>query len=171
MAISQISNAGIASAAGISTSKLGAGAVLQVVSSTLTTMVTGSADVWTDIISLSITPSSSSNKILIIYSTNFAVVGNECLSRVLRNGSSISGYSGGDVTYPGWTMGTQASYSWAGQNAGAQYLDSPASTSAVTYKLQGYQNISTLYVNRSSGTTAGDSQGGISTLTLMEIAG
>jgi hypothetical protein len=172
MPISTIGSDGLASSA-VTRPKIGyAGAVLQVVSSTLTTMVTGSADTWTDVISLSITPTSSTSKILILYSINFAALNDEVLSRVLRNGSTFSGYSGGDVSYSGWTMGSQAAsnYVWSGQSASSQYLDSPATTSSVTYKLQGYQNILTLYVNRSSGTNSGDSQGGMTTFTLMEIS-
>lgn len=149
-----------------------AGAVLQVVSSTLTTLVTGAADVWTDVISLNITPTRTSSKVLVMFTTNFSAGGNEVNAQILRNGASVTGYSGGDVTNYGWTMGSQASSStWGGQSVSAQYLDSPASTSTLTYKLQAKQNVVTLYVNRSSGTTANDSQGGITTLTLMEIAG
>ena len=147
------------------------GSVIQVVSSTLTTMVTGTADVWTDVLSVSITPTSTSSKVLVMFSTNFSASGNEVNAQVLRNGSSITGYTGGDVTNYGWTMGSQYSATgWGGQSVASQYLDSPASTSALTYKLQAKQNVVTLYVNRSSGTTVNDSQGGITTITVMEIA-
>ena len=172
MPISTIGSDGLASSA-VTRPKMGyAGAVLQVQSTTLTTMVTAAADTWTDIVSVSITPTSASSKILIMFTTNFSASGNEVNAQVLRNGASITGYTGGDVTNYGWTMGSQASIaSWGGQSASSQYLDSPASTSALTYKLQAKQNATTLYVNRSSGTTANDSQGGITTLTLMELSG
>ena len=69
-------------------------------------------------------------------------------------------------------MGSQGSSSvWGGQSISMQYLDSPATTSATTYYLQGYQNYLSLVFNRSGSTNSNDSQGGITTLTLMEVAG
>ena len=49
------------------------------------------------------------------------------------------------------------------------YMDSPSSTSSITYKVQGFADGSnTLYVNFRNGATNVSS---ISTITLMEIAG
>ena len=52
------------------------------------------------------------------------------------------------------------------------YLDSPATTSALTYKLQlRNQGLGTIYVNRSTTWAADATSGtGISTITVMEIA-
>ena len=145
---------------------------IQVVQSVVTTLVTGSADTWTTIATASITPKSSSNKILVMYSTNSACFTNETLTRLLRGATTLPVYTSGDATYLGMTIGSQAGSNtvWAGQNFSMTYLDSPATTSATTYTLQGYQNNNALCFNRSGGTNAGDSQGGITTITLMEIA-
>lgn len=169
-----------ANLAGISASKLSgavakanavSGSIIQAVSATLTTMVTGSVDTWTDIISASITPTSASSKILVLYNTTSKSGGNETLTRMQRNGSNLPVYTGGDVSFVGATMGSFYSTNpWGGQSMGSQYLDSPASTSAVTYKIQGYQNYESLVFNRSNATNASDSQGGITTITLLEIA-
>ena len=52
------------------------------------------------------------------------------------------------------------------------YLDSPSTTSATTYKIQGNNNGNTCYLNRTNADTDNSSWGRfISTFTLMEIAG
>lgn len=144
--------------------------VVQVVQSVVTTQITASANTWTNLISASITPLSTSNKILVMYATNSQAGNNETLTRLLRNATTLPVYTGGDVTYIGMTMGSQYGTVWGGQSISMQYLDSPATTSSTTYYLQGYQDNLSLSFNRSNGTNAGDSQGGITTLTLMEIA-
>ena len=166
-------NASVATVGTLPTARLPAGSVLQVVSANLTTLVTGSSDTWTNILSASITPTNSANKILVMYSTNSATFPNETVTRLLRGATTLPTYSGGDVSYVGMTMGSQSAtnYGWSGQNFSMQFLDSPATTSATTYTLQGYQNGASLVFNRSGGTSSGDSQGGITTLTLMEVAG
>ena len=166
-------NASVATVGTLPTARLPAGSVLQVVSANLTTLVTASSDTWTNILSASITPTNSANKILVMYSTNSATFPNETVTRLLRGATTLPTYSGGDVSYVGMTMGSQSptNYGWSGQNFSMQFLDSPATTSATTYTLQGYQNGASLIFNRSGGTSSGDSQGGITTLTLMEVAG
>jgi hypothetical protein len=51
---------------------------------------------------------------------------------------------------------------------GLIFLDSPNTTSATTYKLMGYSNGGTFYLNRRGDTT---SDGAVSTITAMEIQG
>lgn len=119
------------------------GAVLQVVQTQLTTVQTFSpgAGVFTNITgaSASITPTSASNKILVTYSTFMTSSQNSAywmqFLRMLRDGTAVA-------------VGTQASYKVTGAanySASTQYggpvmqtfLDSPATTSAVTYQLSG----------------------------------
>jgi len=53
------------------------------------------------------------------------------------------------------------------------YLDSPATTSATTYKIQIYNNngSGTIYINRSQDdTNASNFPRGVSSITVMEIA-
>jgi hypothetical protein len=159
-----------------------AGSVLQVVSTakTDTASISHAKGVWTDIptLSVSITPTSSSSKILV-------------MGQIMVNTNGYPGYSGARILRGatpigvGDTAGSRASVSTSflidagGAAAMATYpfifLDSPSTTSSTTYKIQVQQYTSsgtaTTYINR----TSGDSDDvayvrGISTITLMEIA-
>jgi len=133
------------------------GKVLQVVSTELaTTFSVANSTSFSDVtgLSLSITPSSASSKILIIYNLAlFNQVGtNLAFMRLLRDSTAISqGTASGSRTVA--TGGTDAFNAYAPFPAIAgNYLDSPATTSATTYKItigSGTTN-GTLYVNRSS---------------------
>lgn len=153
MAVSFITNASIASAAGISTSKLGAGAVLQVVSANTntTTSNTSSTAAAATNLSVSITPTSSTSKIFLIASvvaTNSNGNGNYYFA---KNGTTI----GATEKYTAST-GTASQYAIS-----MSYLDSPATTSATTYQV---------YFNAGSGTMYVNQNGTYSTITAMEIA-
>lgn len=146
------------------------GSVLQVVSTTLTTLLTASADTWTTVTSASITPNSTSSRILIMFNMPVGAVGQETISRVLRGATVITQYSSGDITQIGWSFTGNGSAGWQGAVMSGSFIDSPSTTSSTTYNLQAYQQATTLYVNRTSGTTPTDSAGGVTTITLMEIA-
>ena len=162
---------------GIST--LPAGSVLQVVSTTKTDTfsVASGAGAYTDItgLSASITPSSASNKILVLYSIDAGTDSDVFIVLQLvrgstaiqvadtagsRRSSSIGRYLGGTAMGPG--MHT---------SMGNNFLDSPNTTSSTTYKLQiGANGACALLVNRSS--SDGDASSAFratSTITLMEI--
>ena len=133
------------------------GKVLQVVSTELaTTFSVANSTSFSDVtgLSLSITPSSASSKILIIYNLAlFNQVGtNLGFMRLLRNSTAISqGTASGSRTVA--TGGTDTINAYAPFPAvSGNYLDSPATTSATTYKITiGSGNTSgTLYVNRSA---------------------
>ena len=169
MPVSTIQNASLASGVP-SAAKLPAGSVLQVVSTTLPTLVTASSNTWTTITSASITPTSASSRILVFYNMPVATVGQETISRVLRGATVITEYSGGDITQIGWGFIGAGSAGWTGGMMSGSFRDSPSTTSSTTYNLQAYQEATTLYVNRTSGTSSSDSAGGVTTITLMEIA-
>jgi hypothetical protein len=109
-----------------------AGTVLQVKQTLYTTLVSSTSSTLVAAgPSISITPSSTSNKILASFSVTFA---NDTSSTgvtfaIYRNGSKV------------WPSTTPAAYAGAyfysnWRNSGTfQFLDSPASTSAVTYAL------------------------------------
>ena len=120
---------------GIST--LPAGSVLQVVSTTYSTQMTTTSGTHADMnLSLSITPSSASNKILILASSAVSVdtggtdAGGGII--VLRNSTVINGSTTEYIFYDINTGGAA--------DTGFQYhsstLDSPNTTSAITYKCQ-----------------------------------
>jgi hypothetical protein len=150
----------VTSASSITASQLPAGSVLQVVQSTLATFSTTTSTTYTDTgLSASITPSSSSSKILIISS---AGVGSSApaggsLNRIVRGSTAIFtqgvSYSGAGSVYTGSSL---------------VYLDSPATTSSTTYKIQFVtQNAaSTAFFNGDFGSFTGET----ASITLMEIA-
>jgi hypothetical protein len=118
----------------------GAQGILQVVQTTLNTTFasTGATD-FTDItgLSLSITPISASSRILIL--ANVVMRGNVTqtfpLARLVRGGTALFVGSGG--TLANGSGGANAGLSSTGGSVSFNYVDSPASTSALTYKLQG----------------------------------
>ena len=154
------------------------GKILQVIQTVKTdTTSQSSANTFYDIsgISVTITPSSSANKILII--PDLALGGNNMQSyhlvwRLLR-GSTAIGVSTSATTAD--LTGTGGMHKAAsGANAyyfgtSKMFLDSPSTTSATTYKCQWSADDSgaTLYLNRRGANTGA---GGISTITAIEVA-
>jgi hypothetical protein len=143
---------------------LPAGSVLQVVSATSSAVTTSSSNVYADTgLSASITPISSSNKILVLVNHNGCRkdTNNTVLMVILLRGSTqISGIEGA-----GGNTGSVATNAFGG--IGITYLDSPSTTSSTTYKtqLRSGGNNSVAYVNDAN--SGGSTQ---STITLMEIS-
>jgi hypothetical protein len=144
----------------------GFGKVLQVVQTVKNDTFSTSSSTFTDITGLnaSITPSSSSSKILIQVS-----IGNQSVSpsdssvyyRFMRDSTPIGL---GDSGNPSVTFATTINAD-RGQGQGMMYLDSPSSTSSINYKVQAYRLSGTFYIN----TRPSLSYISISTITLMEI--
>jgi len=152
----------------IESTAIGTGAVLQVVSNTFNSYVTSTSNTLVDSgLTLSITPTSSTSKILVFF--NLGLQGgsdNSMTGRtvLLRNATTIHDLPGVfivGVQYP--TVVTSM--------ANANVLDSPATTSAITYKVQfsrsGYAGSYGGYLSCGSfgGTTTAAAQ-----ITVMEIA-
>lgn len=146
-----------------------AGTVLQVVQATYNTQVTVSTSTYTDTgLSASITPTSTTSKILVSIQQTCATSGgtsNGLGIKLLRNGSDIFNPSPTDATGP-YIFYASTSNIYSVINI--QYLDSPSSTSSTTYKTQGRP-----YAPASSQVAyfqpSGATQNGISVITLMEI--
>lgn len=160
---------------------MSAGAVLQVVQTVDTTQVSSSGySSFTDLggLSVTITPSSSSNKIMLL-----TTIGNldhsqstyQMHMRYTRNGTAILTQSSGSQTTTTQSVRGILSGDTNGQNCCVipLLIDTPSSTSALTYKVQLYNyNGNTFYYNRTANNT--DSAGfnaPQSTITAMEIAG
>jgi hypothetical protein len=165
------------------TTGTGMGKVLQVVSTTKTDTFSASigGGAFTDVtgLTVSITPSSTSNKILVlstlygsntdsnIYgSTGFRIF-RDAVGLHPANVSNRKGTSG--TVLQGMTFDTGIG------NVNFNYLDTPSSTSSLTYKVQ-VMNTSTvtrsINVNKSGGDPDSiNSARTYSTITLMEIAG
>ena len=151
------------------------GVVLQVVNSikTDTTASAGSA-AWNDTgLSVSITPSSTSSKILV----NVNVTGAQNLSntylKIVRDSTDLGL---GDAAGSRLPATFANFYQFADGNIQTthsfQLLDSPSSTSALTYKVQARSAANTWYINRSvSDTDNVDIGRTSSSITVMEIKG
>ena len=174
MSLTQLRNLGIVANAGISTTKLGAGAVLQVVQASTTTQTTIASTSYTDTtLSCSITPSSTSSKILILVSqqnyvfrnTNARVVAS---FQLLRASTSICQFTSSS----GIQSGTAANgYSEVFNQTPLIYLDSPSSTSSITYKTQANVESTSNGATVRCQSNEGLSENGKSIITLIEIAG
>lgn len=119
------------------------GTVRQVVQTVKMDSFSSSAASWTDItgLSLTITPTSSSSKILVSFSLMVGCADSnpDVMLRLVRNSTAIAlGDNGGtdNVTkIPiSYNTGTQGNYFTADNNL--SYIDSPNTTSSTTYKIQ-----------------------------------
>jgi hypothetical protein len=138
----------------------GAFRILQVVGSSTSTQVTSASTTPVDTtLTATITPQSTSSKILVIVHQEglLKLDGNTDMTlNLLRNSTTII------------TIGTQIGVTGNSDvngvgGAGASYLDSPATISAITYKTQFFSraNIATVAVQHAGAT---------STMTLMEVS-
>lgn len=151
-----------------------AGTVLQVVNTIKTdTFSSSTTGTWTDItgLSVSITPKSSTNKIMIVGQV-FGASNYNGYIRILRDSTPILI---GDTSSSRTRVTSGSFYFFADNNIATTLpfsgLDSPATTSSTTYKIQFFQANSSFYVNRSIGDGDVSDQGrGISSITLMEVA-
>jgi hypothetical protein len=153
-------------ASGAARSNFGAGAVLQVLSTTKTDSFSSSSASFVDItgLSVAITPSSASSKILVMVTVAVGNAINNAQLNLVRNGTNISQSTSGTANN---TVGVDFPSSYKNITYPILYLDSPATTSAVTYKIQLGPNNSTAYIN----VRATDQYfGSTSTITVMEIA-
>ena len=176
----------------VANARLANGHILQAVTATLTTgesWAYNGVEAWSAIgtsgCEVSITPSASSSKILIIYSVGgiSSYNGNTPVTRILRSisggtataplvATSASNRAEGQTIAPGYVGGTQASgeIAW---DTGSHFIDSPNTTSAVTYAIQWHGRATstfTNYVNRAYNDTDADYVGrGVTVITAMEI--
>ena len=153
------------------------GKVLQVVSTVKTadqsTTSTSPVDV-TDL-SVNITPSSASNKVLVLVNINNIAnsTAQSTFFRILRGATVLTSNSSGGATdtkdaFGAGGGGGTASNSQKIGSASITYLDSPSSTSALTYKVtMEVDGTSTGTINRWQ---INQDVASVSTLTLMEIS-
>ena len=149
----------------IAASVLPAGSVLQVVHFGYSASASNSTTTFADTgVTATITPSSASSKILILISMIGLEKGNGNSSnghafQILRGATVVRLYA----NYIGYTASATSLISSSGFN----YLDSPVSTAALTYKVQFKNQNASAAVYCQSNAAIGDQ----STITLMEIAG
>jgi hypothetical protein len=142
--------------------------VLQVVANTLTTATssTSTTDVTVGLIA-TITPTSATSKILVTYNLHGSTT-NSLQATIYRGATAIctsaAGASGKNST-SSYVPGTLQTNFLGTQSQ--QFLDSPATTSPITYDIRCNTDAGTFYINRRGVDTF---FGTTSTITLMEIA-
>tara|TARA_R100000149_G_C5855899_1_gene123196 strand:+ start:621 stop:1151 length:531 start_codon:yes stop_codon:yes gene_type:complete len=155
------------------------GGIIQVIQTTKTSVFTWTGNGNQEItgMGVTITPSSSSNKILIqceigacgMYESGYP------LFFVLYKGSSvISGALGDELSNGQQTCTTYHKFEnyWEGGSTSFAYLDSPATTSATTYKLYGQRHTDggTGYFNTTARQTNNRYAKSLSTITAFEVS-
>jgi len=153
-------------------SAMPAGSVIQVVQTVKRDTASTTSSSFSSIpgMDVSITPISTSSKILItvsISTTNIGVVNQNDALKLSRNGSSINNATGSSGTP--MTLFVRNQDTNAFEVSSITYLDNPGTTSATTYGV--------LFAAFSGGTMSVNNEGSgldarpISTITAMEIAG
>lgn len=149
--------------------------VVQVQSTVLTTTFSVASASFTSVtgLSVNITPTNASNRILVFVSLFCGTANAQGMMwRITRAGTPIDVSTTALNTNAtgGWypDSGASASNAWCGTSTA--FLDSPATTSAITYQIQmcGAAAASTIYLNRR---VNDNNFGGTSTITVMEISG
>ena len=147
-----------------STVQASAGSVLQVVNATYATQVSLTTNTFTDTgLTATITPKFATSKILVIVNQNGCWRTSANPSTCIDLGINKVG-TGIVSQFSGALLSTSTTLEQSGSTS-ATYLDSPATTSAVTYKTQfaSRNGTATVYVQYANVST--------SYITLMEIAG
>ena len=161
----------------------GAGKILQIVHVNSNTHQSSTSTSYVDLsgVTASITPSSSNNKIYIICTLAISKSNNQgFLGRIVRNGSAISGAGGvriaGQNIQEEGVMLNMRTTIYDTHPGVIHFLDTPATTSAVTYKAQGKVTGSgsginfTFYLNRTAqGQNYLYDSPTFSSITLMEV--
>ena len=144
------------------------GKVLQVLQATKLDIISTTTTSYHDITGLSvdITPASTSSKFLCFFNVcvGNSATSNDCL-RLMRDSTSIfenTGTSAVGSIFAGYHSNYEAFTN------NVIYLDSPSTSSQITYKVQWKRQTGTLYLNRRGGDTA---HGAPSSICVMEISG
>ena len=162
----------------VPTSAMPAGSVIQVVQAFKTDTAVHASSSYTDISGLvvTITPSSATNKILVMFNVQATCNTNTVQLRITRNGTEV-GIADAASSRVRTTVGAY----WPTTDANHQsfpfsacFLDSPSTISELTYKIQvKSQDGVNVFINRSANDADNSDWGMRSTsnITLMEIAG
>ena len=156
-----------------------AGKILQVVHANSNSHLSSTSTSYVDLtgVTATITPTATSSKILITCTISISKQDNHTfLARVVRDGSAISGAGGVKMSGQNnqldgvwWSMRTT---DYSSEPSTIQYLDSPSTTSAITYKAQGMTSNSSygFALNRTAnGGNYNFDSAGFSQITLMEV--
>ena len=165
MALTRINNQALT---GITAAGLPSGTVLQVKQASSTTKIILQSEIFEDVLSISITPSATTSKFLInTFITGYVQTANGAAIRIMRDATEIFdpnnlnasnqhyySYQGSTTMYPTYNI---------------SYLDTPSTTSSITYKIQMCRygaNTGNVWFNG-----GGTNRGSTSSFNVMEIAG
>tara|TARA_B100000902_G_scaffold390196_1_gene438711 strand:- start:1243 stop:2061 length:819 start_codon:yes stop_codon:yes gene_type:complete len=164
----------------VTSAKLSSGKILQVVNTHYTDKASSTSDTPADVsgFSADITPSSASNKVLVMVTVSFGGAAASypfiLCQREISGGATTSlalgtSASGNQVnTFLSRYIQTANDQGTSSKN----FLDTPNTTSAITYQIQLASPYGTSYINRQSNSGNYDYiQFPSSTITLMEVAG
>ena len=156
----QVLTADSTASTGLKWSTVSSGKIVQVVTASYATQANSSTSTYADTgLTASITPTSASNTILVMISQNgvFKVTGNTGVDLRLLRGATTIAQLGQDIANNASTNRNSIG------TVGIDYLDSPATTSSVTYKTQ--------FASNGAVATATVQHNDVrSTIVLMEIA-
>ena len=181
MSVTTIPTAGIADDAVTIAKASGFGKIGQILSTTLTSTVSissSSTSTFADVsgLSVNITPTSTSSKILVLYTVSFSAGAGSKHMRLMRDSTAINIGDAGQANQIRSTVSSRPAstvYDLDTANMAGQFLDSPSSTSQITYKIQvtlGASYNSTAYINRTTSDNNNDFEPRtISGITVMEI--
>ena len=131
-------------------------------------------------LSVTITPTSASNKIFIIFNLNIQSSGSfgGDVVRLVRDSTNICFADAAGSRIRGCNAVVRHevgdNYDYTGESIVNSFLDSPGDTNAHTYKVNLYDDTAnnTVYINRDAdGGTGSGLRRTVSTITVMEIAG
>ena len=150
-----VAGSGITGSQSIPKNTLPTGSVLQVVNATFNTQTTTSSTSFVSTyLTASITPSSSTSKVLVLMSNTSAISNTSYVGvATIYRGATNLGNGNGGITFSGTAQDNSMFM---------QVLDSPATTSSTTYTVYGRAD--------SGGTASYGNSARVSTITLMEIA-
>ena len=128
-------------------------------------------------LSVTITPKRSDSKILVMYDMNWSAINGHCSCRLMRDSTPIKvGNASGNKTQVTGQIHYTSGDQYDLENVSGTHMDSPATTSAVTYSMQvgtPYSASYEVYVNyhAEDGQNLAWQGRGASSITVMEVSG
>jgi hypothetical protein len=159
MAVTTIPTAGIADDAVTIAKASGFGKIGQVVQTVSSSKIASTSTSFTDVLTVAITPTATSSKVLIQFVGSFGNGGEDidAFYQILRDSTALQvPYHIGDADI----QQTRSNNSYS-----CTLLDSPSSTSEITYKMQFKTSSNEIFLNRNGA----NDQCGFTTFTVMEV--
>jgi hypothetical protein len=146
------------------------GSVLQVASTTVTGQTSTTSTSFVDIsgLSVSITPKSTSSKVFVAVSLMASAAADDTWYNLVRGSTNIAQGVNGSSNASAYARLTDGLFP---EIVTINFLDSPSTTSSTTYKVQWRTRVGTVYLNQRAYDAGSPAPTGVSSITVMEIAG